>query len=371
MKILYVTTIAGTMDFFTDFIEKLVKSGHTVDLACNCEDPVNEFYHQINCKVYNIPFSRNPFSKSNLKAYMELKSLVEKEKYDIVHCHTPIAAMCTRLACRKVRKKVTRVFYTAHGFHFYNGAPLKNWLMYYPVEKICAYFTDVLITINKEDYALAQKKMNAKRIEYVPGVGIDTKRFLGFELSDEEKIELRKEIGVPENAKLLVSVGELNENKNHKVVLEALSLLKDKNIHYAVAGIGEKEKYLKNYAKELGLEDRFYLLGYRNDVSKLYKLANCFVHPSFREGLPVSVMEAMCSGLPCIVSKIRGNEDLVENNVNGFCCNSSVPNEFATVIEKLIRDSDLCKKISQANIIKSQEFGIASINREMMKIYFS
>jgi glycosyltransferase involved in cell wall biosynthesis len=278
--------------------------------------------------------------------------------------------MCTRLACLKLRKQGTKVFYTAHGFHFYKGAPLKNWIMYYLVEKICSYFTDVLITINKEDYALAQKKMKAKKIEYVPGVGIETKRFLNCELSNEQKLELRKEIGVPENAKLLLSVGELNENKNQKVVLEALSLLKDKNIHYVIAGTGNKEEYLKKLAKELGLEDRFHLLGHRNDVPKLYKLSDCFVHPSFREGLPVSVMEALCSGLPCVVSKIRGNEDLVEDGVNGFLCNPFNSNDFANAIEKLINDSDLCKKISQSNIEAAERFSVDNINEEMLKIYF-
>ena len=370
MKILYVTTIGGTMKFFKDFICSLLSDGHTVDIVANeNRRPVAEYYREWGCKVYNIPFSRNPFSKSNIQAYRDLKSLVKKENYDIVHCHTPVAAMCTRFACRKLRRKGTKVFYTAHGFHFYKGAPLKNWLIYYPVEKICSYFTDVLITINKEDYALAQKKMKAKRVEYVAGVGIDTKRFSSLKLSDEQKSELRKEIGVPENAKLLLSVGELNENKNQKATLEALSLLDEENIYYVVAGTGNKEDYLKNLAKELGLEERFYLLGHRDDVPQLYNVADCFAHPSFREGLPVSVMEAMASGLPCVVSKIRGNEDLVEDGVNGFLCNPFNSNEFANAIGKLMNDIELHKKMSQANADIAEEFATDNINQKMLIIY--
>ena len=151
-----------TMGFFLEHIKMLLNEGHTVEIATNCEKPVPEIYNTLGCKVHDIPFSRSPFSKNNLKAYKMFKQLVESEHYDIVHTHTPNASMIVRLACRKVRKQGTKVFYTAHGFHFFRGAPLKNWLMYYPIEKFCARFTDVLITINKEDFALAQKKMPAK-----------------------------------------------------------------------------------------------------------------------------------------------------------------------------------------------------------------
>ena len=156
MKILYITTIGGTMNFFQSFIQRLVQEGHTVDIACNnTTSKVAGFYYELGCNVYAIQTSRSPLNKGNIRAIRQIKTLVENNHYDIVHCHTPIAAMCTRIACRRARKQGTKVFYTAHGFHFYKGAPLKNWLVYYPVEKICSYFTDILITINREDYALS------------------------------------------------------------------------------------------------------------------------------------------------------------------------------------------------------------------------
>ena len=177
MKILYVTTIGTTMGFFKSFIKKLSDDGNQVELACNNTANVPEFYVENGFKIHSIDCSRAPINKGNFKAVNQLKKIVENGHFDIVHCHTPIAAACCRIACRKVRKNGTKVIYTAHGFHFYKGAPFINWLVYYPIEKICSHFTDVLITINTEDYALAQKKMKAKSIQYVPGVGIDTEKF--------------------------------------------------------------------------------------------------------------------------------------------------------------------------------------------------
>ena len=372
MKILYVTTIGATMRFFKDFVKQLSEEGHTVEIATNEKlAPVHDAVSELGFKVHQISCVRTPFNKGNIKAIRQLKKIVSENEYDIVHCHTPIAAMCTRLACINQRKKGTKVFYTAHGFHFYKGAPLKNWLIYYPIEKICSYFTDTLITINKEDYALAQKKMKAKKIEYVAGVGLDTKRFLGCELSDGQKLEMRKEIGVPENAKLLLSIGELNQNKNHQIVLKALSLINNDDIHYAIAGIGSKGEYLKNLAKEFGLEERFHLLGYRKDVEKLYKSADCLVHPSFREGLPVSVMEAMCSGLALVVADNRGNSDLCEDGTNGFICSPFKPEEFANSIKKLLDDENLRKRFGKQNIEKIKQFDVFNVITKMEQIYFN
>ena len=166
------------------------------------------------CDEYiEISFKRNPLHPKNWLAYKKLKNLIKKENFDIVHCHTPVGGLLGRLASRKARKKGTTVFYTAHGFHFYKGAPLKNWLFYYPVEKLCSYFTDVLITINQEDYVLSKKRMRAKQIEYVPGVGIDLHKFEDVQV---DKAIKRQEIGVPEDVCLLISVGELSDRKNHR-----------------------------------------------------------------------------------------------------------------------------------------------------------
>lgn len=321
MKILYVTTVGMTMNFFKALVGELIKEGHAVDIACNEDEyKVDDFYRESGCKIYQIDCSRSPLSKGNLKAVKELKKIVSENHYDIVHCHTPIAGVCARLACKNFRKNGLKVIYTAHGFHFYQGAPLKNWLVYYPIEKYCSRFTDVLITINQEDYALAKKKMKAKKTEYVPGVGIDVDKFRNTVVDRTAK---RKELGIPENAFLLLSVGELNANKNHQIVIRALAQLNDSNIHYMIAGKGDLHDELIDLANRLGVAEQVHLLGYRNDVAELYKTADVYCLPSIREGLNVSVMEAMASGLPVICSCIRGNTDLISKD-NCFkpqnCC---------------------------------------------------
>lgn len=309
MKILYVTTIGGTMNFFKAFIKSLIDEGHTVDIATSeKERAVAPEYRAWGCRVFPIDWSRSVLNKGNLKAIRQVKTLVENGGYDIVHCHTPIAAALTRLACRKLRRKGVKVIYTAHGFHFYKGAPLLNWLIYYPVEKLCAPMTDVLVTINREDYVLAQKQMHAKRIEYVPGVGIDAERFANISVDRAAK---RRELNIPEDVRLMLSVGELNDNKNHALVLRAMEIMQDQNLHYAVAGTGPSREKLMALAEELNIADQLHLLGYRTDVAELYKTVDLYVHPSFREGLPVALMEAMAAGLPCIASNIRGCADLL------------------------------------------------------------
>ena len=363
LKILYVTTISMTMNFFKSFIDELVQKGHTVELACNCDSPVDCFYDDLGCKVHNIPFSRSPFNKSNLKSKKQLKKIVENGEYDIVHCHTPVAAMITRLACRKARKKGTKVIYTAHGFHFYKGAPKLNWLIYYPIEKICSYFTDVLITINKEDYALAQKRMKAKRVEYVPGVGIDVNKFANPGVTKEQK---REELGIPQDAKLLISVGELNKNKNHETVIRAI---KDLDVYYIIAGRGDLHDYLQYLIDELNLSDRVKLLGQRTDVAELYVAADIFVFPSFREGLGLAAIESMAFGLPLVVADNRGTRDFCEKEVNGLFCNPLCPDDFAKAIETILKDRSLTETMQQANAKKAKDFDVAVINDMMLKIY--
>lgn len=367
MKILYVTTISGTMDFFPEHVKMLLKQGHSVELACSCSlKPINSIFLELGCKIHDIPFSRSPFSKNNLKAYKILKKLVESERYDIVHTHTPNASMIARLACCKVRKEGTRVFYTAHGFHFFKGAPFKNWLMYYPIERFCARFTDVLITINKEDYALAEKKMPAKKICYVPGVGIDLSKIQNIQC---DRNEVRKSMGVPEDCILLLSIGELNVNKNHQVVVKALAKLNNKNVHYAIAGVGDQKENLLNLAKELGIEKQFHLLGFRTDALKLYRAADIFVFPSFREGLSVSMMEAMASGLPIICSKIRGNVDLVKNGSGGYNFIPSDMNNLIQQIEIMVEDVVLRKNMGEANKNTIKNFSLSKVLQKMDEIY--
>ena len=364
MKILYVATIGGFMPFFKTLIRDLLDKGHEVDIAANMTQyPLPQYYREWGCSIFQIPCSRSPLSIGNIDAIRVLRKIVIEKHYDIVHCHTPIAAACTRLACRRIRKNGTRVVYTAHGFHFYTGAPKKNWLLFYTVEKICSRWTDVLITINREDYKRAKRKFKIKIIEYVPGVGIDVEKFVNDPTS---KIQKKNEFEIPQDSYVLLSIGELNTNKNHQIVLQAIETIKDERIHYVIAGKWNQDSRLLRMADEFGIIKQFHLIGYRSDISELYKMADVYVLPSIREGLNVSVMEAMSSGLPCIVSDIRGNRDMIENGKGGYLVD---PFDKDLLAQRITEISNHLLEFGSYNAKKADVFNQKAINRIMMSIY--
>lgn len=369
MRILYVTTISLTMNtFFKLHIRMLVEEGRQVDIACNDDGlPLDKLYDELGCVFHRVDFSRSPLSPDNVRAYGQLKRVVASGNYDIVHCHTPNASVITRLVCRRVRKKTgLKVFYTAHGFHFYKGAPLLNWLFFYPVEKFCSRFTDKLITINKEDFTLAKNKFHAGEVHYVPGVGIDLSRFENVQVDRAAK---RREIGVPEDAFLLLSVGELNENKNHQIIIRAMAKLRDRNVHYAIAGVGEMKDKLLRIANELGVVDQVHLLGYRRDIPELNHSVDVFCFPSRREGLGLSSVEAMACGLPLVTSNVHGINDYSDNGVTGYKCDPDDADNFAKSILLIKEDRSLYKKIEEYNKVLAQRFRVDRIIAELRRIY--
>ena len=369
MKILYLTTVGQTMGFFTDLVEMLVREGNSVDIATNDAEgksSIPKTYYKLGCKIHKMEWTRNPLSLQNLKAINKLKKLLESEKYDLIHCHTPIAAMCTRIAARKYRKKGLKVVYTAHGFHFYQGAPMKNWLVYYPIEWLCSFLTDELITINEEDYNLAEKTMHARHVDYVKGVGINISKIREY---NKDKEIMRKELEIPQDSFLMASVGELNNNKNHSVILDAMSIVNDDNIHYMIAGEGENKSLLEKKSIELGIKDRVHLLGYRNDINDLYHCADVCVFPSIREGLPIAPLEAMAVGLPLICSDNRGLRNIIKSSHNGMVCKYYDSNEFAKAIKYLADDKTNRKKMGEINAEMVKEFDVSLINKTMKDIY--
>jgi len=362
MKILYVTTVLRTVNaFLIPHIKMLIDQGHKVDVASNTLKSDISRLLELGCEVFNVPFQRSPLKKDNINAYKLIKEILFTGDYDIVHTHTPIASTITRLACRNIEG--VKVFYTAHGFHFYKGAPFINWLIYYPIERFLSNYTDVLITINKEDYNRA-KKFNAKKLLYIPGVGLDISKFRDVIV---DRIKKRREVGIPEDSFVLLSVGELNKNKNHEVVIKAIAKLKNPSIYYIICGQGPLENYLKQIITELNLEKQVKLLGFREDVNEIYKAADVFVFPSYREGLPVSLMEAMASGLPVICSNIRGNNDLIEHGHGGYSVNPDDIDRWAVYIEKILNDKKSDLGIINQNSIQS--FDISEILRIMSKVY--
>lgn len=364
-RALIVTSVASMiLQFNMDNIRILQELGYQVDVACNflegstcTEAEVKRLRMELkNMRVgcFQIPFARNITQvKPNLQAYRRLRACYKKNNYDLIHCQSPIGGVIGRLAAVGTNAKV---IYTAHGFHFYKGAPKKNWLLYFPVEWLCSWMTDVLVTINKEDTRFAGKHLHARRVCDVPGIGVDADA-IGAEAADEQRrARTRRELGLCEKDILLLAAGELSERKNHRVLLEAMRLLDDRHIHLMIAGQGDLEAEYRAYMKEHGLESRVRLLGYRTDLARLLAAADIYVFPSLQEGLPVALMEAMAAGLPCVVSRIRGNTDLIGERQGGLLVADWQPESYARAIGALISDAKLRQEMSvrNQNVIKNR-----------------
>ena len=373
-KVLFVATVVKTqmMQFHIPYLKMFKDMGWETAVASK-----NDYENPADCQIpycdtyYNIPFERLPWKPKNIQAYRMLKKIIDEGEYDIVHCHTPVGALIARLAALGARKKGTKVIYTAHGFHFFKGAPKRNWLLFYPPEWLLAPVTDVLITINKEDHARALKKLHAKRIEYVPGVGINTEKFRGIAVDRQEK---RRELGYGENDFLMLTVAEMTPNKNHITVLKAMALLKDKeefaNMHYLICGRGEMWASLEESAKELGIADHVNFLGYRTDAPELYRCSDMFAFMTFREGLSVALMEAMSSGMPIVCTKIRGNTDLIDDDVSGVFAENN-PQAVADAILALYRDPERRAALGKAAAEKVMLFDEWNVHKQMKEIYLS
>lgn len=362
-KILIVSTVSRQFYLFEQGnIEVLKSLGYEVHAAANFID-ANERLDELDIIRHPFDIQRSPLSLKNFKAFIQLKKIMKSEDFDVVHCHSPMGGVLTRLVGRSI--KFSPIIYTAHGFHFYKGAPLINWLLYYPIEKFLSRFTDVLITINKEDYSRA-KKFKAKNVIYVPGIGVDTKKFSSITINKNKK---RKELGVSEDTILILSIGELIKRKNHETALKAIAKLKYRDFIYIICGQGELKSYLMDLAKSLGIEKNVKFLGYRNDISEICVASDIFLFPSFQEGLPVSVMEAMASGLPVISSNIRGNSDLIDNEKGGFLVEPEDTNGFTRTIKLLIEDRELRKKMGEYNSKKVEKYDKQNTKKIMLEIY--
>lgn len=369
-KILFVATVVKThiLQFHIPYLKMLKEMGWETAVAAR-----NDFEHPDDCAIpycdtyYPISFGRDPLSRDNPRAYRDLKKLIDSQHFDVIHCHTPVAACLARLAARDARKKGCKVIYTAHGYHFFKGAPLASWLLLFPAEWICSFFTDVLITINKEDYAFSKKHMHPKRLEYVPGVGVDLSRFQNKKAGRSAK---RAELGLRDEDFVLLSVAEMTKNKNHKMMLEAMELLKDPKVRLICAGRGQELENNWQLCQRLGLEDRVQFLGYRSDVPDLYGASDAFLFVSFREGLSLSLMEAMSSGLPSIVTPIRGNTDLIDDGKQGLYAQLN-PQSIAKAIETLAADPALCARLGESAKEKVQDFSLDKVSEQMKEIYLS
>ena len=362
-SVLIVATVSGFIKCFElNDISILQDMGYKVHIATNDD----EFFKQRGIISHHIDFQRFPFKSSNFKAIKIIQRIIEDNDISLVHCHTPVGGVIARLAAKRYRKQGCKVIYTVHGLQFYKGAPKKDWLIYYPVEKYLSKFTDAIITINHEDYDIVKEKFRCKTIYYSPGVGVDLERFGSAKIDRSSK---RTELGLNENDVMLLSVGELIVRKNHQALIQALNRIKNKNVICFIAGSGPILNELQDLINSLGLQDRVFLLGRREDISELLACTDIYVHPAKREGLSVALMEAMASGLPVVCSRIRGNTDLIDDRKGGYLCDVNGINTYANALTRLSDDPDLRHQMSVYNQNKIQEFSINVVDRKMRSIY--
>lgn len=371
MKVLFVATVRSHIgQFHMPFIRELKKNGVEVHAAFkdNSADKQGLDLSAVD-KVFEVPFSRSPYSTSNIKAYSVLKKIIEENHYDAVHCHTPMGAVVTRLACKSIKKPI-KVIYTAHGFHFYKGASKKNWLLFYNVEKYLAKYTDCLITINNEDYQLAKEKgFKTEKIYHVNGVGVDIDKFHTVTL--DEKMQLRREYGYKDDDFLMIYPADFCERKNQNMLFDTLKLLLDKhkNFRLLLPGLEEKAAPYIEYAKQTGVFDYVDILGYRRDIDKLAGMCDVSLSSSRQEGLPINLIEAMAMGNAIVATDVRGNNDLVENGKNGFLVPLNDSEAMAERILQLYDNRELIEQFGKNNRRMVEKYSVEKVNDALLDIY--
>lgn len=371
MKVLLTATVQSHIcQFHKPLVEVLHKHGCQVHVAArdNLAEK-NGLKLDFVEKIYDVQFARSPKSLDNIKAYKQLKAIVEDEKYDIIHCNTPMGGIVTRLASIRARKKGTKVFYTAHGFHFYKGASKKSWLVFYPIEKIFSRITDKLITINREDYKLAKDKFHVDTY-YIHGVGVDEQRF--FPVSEQEKQVLRQELGFAKQQKIILCVGELLPNKNQTM---AISMVQEICEEYPdalllLAGNGPEKDNLEKIIEMSELQNHVKMLGYCTCLEKYQQVADLLVSCSKREGLPLNIVETMLSGNPVVATKNRGHCELIRDDETGYLVDVNDIDAMSKCVERILSDENRKSAMGSKARSFAEQYGFNTVKQELERIYY-
>lgn len=369
-KILLVATVQSHIcQFHLPIMEMLKENGFIVHVAArdNLKEK-NGLRMKFADKVYDIPFERSPLNCKNIKAYKQLKKIIEDGSYDIVHCNTPVGGIVTRIAANKYRKKGVRVIYTAHGFHFYKGSSFKNWILYYPIEKIMSLLSDDIITITEEDYNLAINKNFKGKIHHINGIGVNSKKFI--KLSDKNREKLRNKMGYGDEF-IILCTGELNKNKNQSILIKAMSnvVRNNKNVKLLLAGNGPMEEELVKLINELDLQDNIQLLGYRTDLENFVNICDLVVSVSIREGMPLNIMEAMICGKPVVASYNRGHRELIKNKINGLLIDPYNEKEIAKAICFIMNNISLSKDYVAKSLEYVKPYDVNNVKNKLKEIY--
>lgn len=361
-RILFVSNHEGFSKFNIPYMKWFFDKGWIVDNASP------GFVSSVYCNHINVPIKRSPFNWGNLQAYRILKKVIYDNKYDIIHCHTPMGGVLTRLAARKLRCNSLKVIYTAHGFHFFKGAPIIYWLVYYPIEKMLAKYTDCLVTINKEDFNLSiNKKFQIPSIEHIDGVGVNIQRFKP--ITKSEKFNLRKNMGYDSNDFILLYVAHFVPRKNHLMLMNIIPELKKciPDLKILLAGEGETFEFCKDIFSKQSFSDVVKFLGCRSDIDKLCQISDVLISTSLQEGLPINIIEGMATGLPVVCSSIRGHVDIINDGINGFLYNSE--SEMIDALKSLSMNQELFSKIQVNNLRDVKKFSLNTALQNMEIIY--
>jgi len=365
-KVLFVATISKhILRFHLPFLKWFQDNGYETHVASfgNESIPYCNMQHKI-------PFSRSPFSIKNIAAYLKLKRIVEKNKYSLIHAHTPMGGVIARISSLNARKNGTKILYTSHGFHFFKGAPLVNWIFYFPVEKSLSRITDGIITINKEDYDLLFKsnfKTNGKFL--INGIGVDEKRFVP--VTDEEKSELRRFLGYRDDQLILIYVAEFINRKNHKFIIESIPLLSAKipELKILFAGRGRLLEKMKDYSRKINVAGWIDFLGFRDDVERLMAISDIGISSSKQEGLGLNLAEEMLVGLPIVATDDRGHREMVISGFNGFLFDHNNKKAFADYIARLASDIGLRRYMADNSRAAAEKFTLKIAILKMEDIY--
>lgn len=370
-KVLFVATVYRFLAFEENDIKLLKNMGYEIHTATNMYE--DEWLRDdgkldyLDLHKHQIDFPRRPFSKQSFLSYKQVKDLLDAENFDLMHCHTPVAAAIARAAARRSRKKGLKVIYTCHGFHFHKTSPKKYWMMFYPIEYLMAFYTDVIITINREDFHVAQK-FHAADKRYIPGVGVDTS-YISDRKVDQNA--LRAKFQIPQDAFLVLSIGELSDRKNHEVIIRAIANSNLDNVYYLICGAGEKLQELQNLCHKLDMAEKVIFTGYltHEEIIDLCHICDIGALPSKVEGLGLAGIETLAAGKPLVASNIHGINDYVINDITGISCAPDDVGSFSDAIKKLKNDSAYYQKCS-ANAKKvAKRFDISKSKEEMERIY--
>ena len=374
MKILYTATVLSHIcQFHLPHMQHLQEQGWEVHVAAHDNLAVKNGLQLKYCdKFIETPFSRSPKSPDNFKAYKQLKKILAEEHYDVILCNTPMGGIVTRLAAKRTRKQGTKVVYMAHGFHFYKGSSRLAWLIYYPIEKLMAKKCDLLITVNQEDYALAQKKFGKRtKVAHIHGVGVDEKRY--YPATEAEQLAMRRAEGLSPEDFVILCTGELNENKNQKTLISAAARLKDTipNLKVLLAGNGPKEQELREQIQADDLNGIVKLLGYRTDLEKVVPAIDLVVSCSKREGMPLNIIEAMLCKKPVVASHNRGHDELVREEETGYFFAPGDMAMLAERIDTLARSNSERKRFGNAGAAHAAAYTVAAVRRELSTLLSS